>query len=81
MLVLHSCDTPACVNPDHLRVGTPLDNMQDKMKRNRHHWKGITHCPKGHPYSGANLKMNGKSRACRLCSNELQRRKKYWNKK
>lgn len=35
LLVLHSCDTPACVNPKHLRVGTQKENMQDKVQRNR----------------------------------------------
>lgn len=33
--VLHSCDTPACVNPDHLRVGTQADNMRDRKERDR----------------------------------------------
>jgi len=33
--VLHSCDTPACCRPDHLRVGTQLDNMQDAKSRGR----------------------------------------------
>lgn len=32
---LHSCDNPACVNPSHLRWGTPQDNMTDKVSRNR----------------------------------------------
>lgn len=35
MMVLHSCDNTICVNPDHLRVGTQLDNMADAVKRNR----------------------------------------------
>jgi hypothetical protein len=35
LLVLHSCDNPRCVNPDHLRVGTSYDNTQDKISRNR----------------------------------------------
>lgn len=35
MHVLHSCDQPGCVNPDHLRVGTAQDNSDDKVRRNR----------------------------------------------
>ena len=36
-VVRHSCDNPKCINPDHLSVGTHLDNMADKVKRNRQH--------------------------------------------
>jgi hypothetical protein len=35
MLVLHSCDNPLCVNPDHLRLGTNSDNTLDKVSRDR----------------------------------------------
>jgi ribosomal protein L37AE/L43A len=34
--VLHSCDNPPCVNPQHLRVGTSSDNNSDMVKRDRH---------------------------------------------
>jgi len=42
--VLHSCDTPACVNPAHLRLGTPNDNAQDRERRRRgRHPVGAAH--------------------------------------
>lgn len=35
MLVLHTCDNPGCVNPDHLYLGTNFDNMRDRAVRDR----------------------------------------------
>lgn len=33
--VLHRCDVPACVNPDHMFLGTHAENMTDKTAKGR----------------------------------------------
>lgn len=35
LLVLHKCDTPCCVNPDHLFLGTAKENSDDMIRKNR----------------------------------------------
>lgn len=50
--VLHKCDNPACVNPDHLFLGTQNDNIQDMIRKGR---KVYGVCPRGEAHGRAKL--------------------------
>jgi hypothetical protein len=42
--VLHRCDVPCCVNPEHLFPGTQDDNVKDmEQKKRSHHPGGVDH--------------------------------------
>ena len=38
-IICHKCDTPRCVNPEHLFIGTQADNIKDAIKKGRTKYK------------------------------------------
>jgi hypothetical protein len=49
--VLHTCDNPQCVRPDHLFLGTQADNIADMLAKGRRSRSGP------HPGTGAKSKL------------------------
>ena len=88
LCVLHYCDTPACVNPNHLYVGTHADNVKDKVRKGRQA-KGERHGSITHPeklargdkhYSRINPEklVRGERHWARAYPEKLARGKRHW---
>jgi hypothetical protein len=63
----HSCDTPGCVNPWHIFVGTHQENMLDHANKGLHHEARREFCANGHEFTPENTRMYGSTRRCRTC--------------
>lgn len=82
MQIHHTCDQPACVNPDHLELVTAAYNSQQRKPYKR----GLTivkerrggGCPHGHGPESQFVRSTDGATVCRECYNAYQRE---WRRK
>ena len=71
LVIDHLCRVRMCVNPDHLRAVTHRENLLCGVGAPAQN-AAKTHCKRGHPFSGENLRLkphHGRlTRTCRICS-------------
>lgn len=66
----HTCDVPACCNPEHLFIGDSKTNVQDMYRKGRNrHWSAAkTHCKHGHAYTEESTRHSERyGRICKTC--------------
>lgn len=73
LCIMHTCDNPKCVNPEHLRVGTWGDNNRDRSTKGRSGTKVYTDADKAN-YSKI---FRGSGNANAKLTDDLARQIKY----
>ncbi len=75
LFVLHHCDNPPCVRPEHLFLGTQRDNITDMVSKGRRGGPTPPNvCPQGHLFDEVNTyNVPGRNhRICRACNKAVQ---------
>lgn len=68
------CDTPRCVNLNHLRPATNRENLLRSDSTHAARNLAKTHCPAGHPYAGDNVRVRRDgARVCVTCKRAADR--------
>lgn len=72
LFVLHRCDVPRCINPEHLFLGTQADNIADMMRKNRQvPQPKKSECKNGHVLI---VPKRGGQKICPLCQRAAKQR-------
>lgn len=89
LVIDHICKNRICVNPNHLRVVTNLENVTQNSNSLTVKLKNQTHCKRGHLFDEENTYSYKNSRQCKICFklrldkipiDELRKKQRQWYK-
>ena len=82
MCVCHICNNKACINPEHLYLGSYSQNSMDCINAGNHFNKSKKFCQKGHEFTEFNtlfrnigLRNKYRYRLCRICKQEANKKR------
>lgn len=72
----HRCRNRACINVEHLRLLTVLENAALQIRFRGPRPVKKTHCKRGHPFDEQNTYATPGRRACRACQRDKEARRR-----